>query len=256
MKKVFFWMSRLKVEKVAKIMQRVLQNCPFIKVVVEDGACVFHCVDMGSDPASWIIERLVNSKLFMGHFHSDKVSMDLLNRTSNRYYMATCRFGYFDLCNYEDMSFCKYLIKKFELQKGGLPYYAAEMLASECEGYPLNFKDEVKVYRRNDYIRDLVDFHGKTKEEATALIDCEFPGWKDIVLEEKKFIDVDHSNELEAKIVDDLIGRLSFMGPKSRSRYLNSSDNILDFVRVMTLYHTFGSEWLLENVGRIPGIVE
>ena len=114
----------------------------------------------------------------------------------------------------------------------------------------------MKVYRRNDYIRDLVDFHGKTKEEATALIDCEFPGWKDIVLEEKKFIDVDHSNELEAKIVDDLIGRLRFMGPKSRSRYLNSSDNILDFVRVMTLYHTFGSEWLLENVGRIPGIVE
>jgi hypothetical protein len=256
MKKVFFWMSRLKVEKVAKIMQRVFRNCPFIKVVVEDGACIFHCMDMGADPASWIIEYLVNSKLFMGRFHSDKINMDLLDRTSNRYYMAVCRFGYFDLCNHDNMSFCKYLIKRFELQKSGLPYYCAEKLASECEGYSLNFNDQIKIYRRHDYIRDLVDFHGMTKEDATALIDHKFPGWKDIVLEEREPIDVDHSNELEDKLVDDLIGRLKFMNAKSRSRYLKSNENILDFIRVMTLYQKFGSEWILENVGRIPGIVE
>jgi hypothetical protein len=46
------------------------------------------------------------------------------------------------------------------------------------------------------------------------------------------------------------------MSPKMRKCYLQKSENIIDFLRFRTICEIKGNNWVLENIGKVPGIID
>lgn len=261
MKKVWFWISGMSAEKTAKIAFWLFKKYKFIKINIEEEKCMLYCYDMGKYPNGWIVEKLVKNKKFLGRFDTNHnlYNSKLLEKTSNRYHLAVCRFGYFDLFNYpEDNEVANFTLRKFYNQKSGMPFYLAELDAFKFVNKEPDWNDNIKYYRRIEYIHDLVCFFGKTKSEATKIIDDEFPKWKNIKLEKPKInsISIKKKNKLETKKANDLVHKLQFMSPKMRKSYLQKSENFIDFLRFTAMCEIKGFDWILENIGIVPGIVD
>jgi hypothetical protein len=89
------------------------------------------------------------------------------------------------------------------------------------------------------------------------VIDRRFPEWKDIKIEKKKIILRDERKRArdEYRKALELAKKLAFMSPKKRKIYLES-DNFFEYILFMMLCKVKGKEWILENIGPVPGIVE
>jgi hypothetical protein len=261
MKKVWFWISGMSAEKTAKIAFWLFKKYKFIKINIEEEKCMLFCHDMGTYPNSWIAEKLLENKKFLGRFDTNHnlYNSKLLEKTCNRYFLAVCRFGYFDLFNYpEDKEIASFTLRRFYNQKSGMPFYLADLDAFNFINKEPDFNDNIKCYRRTEYIHDLVRFFGKTKSEATKIIDDKFPTWKNIKIIKPKInsISIKKKNKLEIKKTNDLVHKLQFMSPKMRKCYLQKSENIIDFLRFRTICEIKGNNWVLENIGKVPGIID
>jgi hypothetical protein len=261
MKKVWFWISGMSADKIAKIASSLFKKYKFIKINIEEEKCMLCCHDMGTYPSGWITEKLIDNKKFLGRFNinSDLYNSKLLEKTCNRYFLAVCRFGYFDLFNYpEDKEIASFTLRRFYNQKSGMPFYLADLDAFKFINKQPDWNNNIKYYRRTEYIHDLVCFFGKTKSEATKIIDNEFPTWKNIKLEKTKInsISIKKKNKLETKKTNDLVHKLQFMSPKKRKCYLQKSENIIDLLRFTAMCEIKGADWVLENIGKVPGIID
>jgi hypothetical protein len=215
---------------------------------------------MGKDPSSWVIEKLVENKKFLGHFHSGskRYNAERHEYLTEKHHAAVCRFGFFDLYDVpDDLQFANFILGKLQNTLSGQPAYLAEENASISSGHKLNFSNEIKVERRKMYIYNLVKFHNYSKELATLVIDRRFPEWKDIKIEKKKIILRDERKRArdEYRKALELAKKLAFMSPKKRKIYLES-DNFFEYILFMMLCKVKGKEWILENIGPVPGIVE
>lgn len=251
--KVLFWIHRFDAEKTASIMKRVFKKKPYIKVGVEDGHCILNCHDMGTDATTHFCDFLVNHKGFMGRFHSQHPDSDNLSDKKEKYEMAACRFGFWDLYDYpNDIEKYKMMLARFNMMRAGVPMYQADMAV-----FGVSHKDdpEVRYNRFATYVYNLVKFHGKTEDEAKEIIEGLYPGWgvkppKKVFTKKQKL----DSAMREAKLVHDLIEKLKFMGPKHRRRYLR--ENFIDEVRFKLILKKFGRDWVMENIGPVPGITD
>ena len=259
MKKVWFCIYNFPAAKTLKLANKLFGKYKFIKPTIEDDKCILVCHDMGKEPTSWILDRLIANKKFMGKFDtsSPMYSHARMRSTVNRYYIAACRFGYFDAYDWPDTdNFAKFLSLKLQKQLSGIPFYAAEREAALEANHDFNLDEQGKKYRRLSYIKDLVRYFNHTREEATLIIDREFPEWKSIKIE-KKVLSVEEKKQRvvdEAKRMSELVSKLSFMSPKQRKKYLDSMDNLLDYLRFMQICNSKGISWVLENIGPVPGI--
>lgn len=189
MKKVVFWIHRFSAEKTAQVMKELFRKKPFIKVSVENGYCIFNCQDMGEDPVGWLAEQLVDSKKFMGKYHCSNPNIENLSyKTSERYWVPTCRFGYWDMNLYpDDLKQFQYQLRRFYNMKKGLPMYAAEMEASEHFNMPPKECQVGKNLKFNTYVYDLVNYHGESPQNAQEIVDKAFPDGKMNLLQNHQF---------------------------------------------------------------------
>lgn len=259
MVKVFFWINRLSAEQTAKILRRILRKKSYIKVVVQDNKCILNCYDVGNDPVGYIVEYLVDKKIFMGKYHCSFQRPFSFEAKQDRYQIPVCRFGWFDACLLEDMQEFNFWKKRFENLRSGMAMHEADLDAHAETGFEFNSNDENKRYRYDSYIRDLVKYKKHSEEEAKSVIDSIFPGWKDIPVKvHKPFVMTPEKKKEYAKkemeMMDKLVGMLRFMSPKMRRRYLDK--NLLDELRIRSLSRFHGKEWIVENIGEIPGYTD
>ena len=260
-KKVWFYIHRFDAAKTAHVARIILRKYPFIKPTVEGDKCILLCSDMGKDPSSWVIEKLVENKRFLGHFHSEskRYNAERHEYLTEMHHAAVCRFGFFDLYDVpDDLEFANFIVGKLQNTLSGQPAYLAEENASISSGHKLNFSNEIKVERRKMYIYNLVRFHNYSKELATLTIDRKFPEWKDIKIEKKKISPREERKRArdEYKKALELAKKLAFMSAKDRKNHLSQNNNLFEFLLFVKLCKVKGREWILENVGPVPGIVE
>lgn len=260
MAKVVFWIHRFDAAKTAQIMTKILRSKPYIKASVQDGLCILDCHDLGSDPSGHICEWLVDQKKFMGKYHYSSGRILSIEKKQDRLQIPCCRFGFFDLWLFpEEMPIFEYWKIRFENLRSGMPMHQADMDAHEKSGHHVELTNEQKRQLYDSYRRDLCDFFGKKVEEAEKILDPIFPDWKNMpkkVFTPRKMTEKQKKKavEREIKIMLDLVGKLQFMSPKSRKKFLN--DNFLEELRLKSILKAKGILWVLENIGEIPGYTD
>lgn len=259
--KVWFFIHRLSAEKIFKISKRLFKKYPFVKPTIEDNKCILLCYDIGGSAASWLIQKAVDCKKFRGRFDPLSPLYDQNNesKTVYRYFVAACRFGYFDFWDYPLDDFSSFVHLRFIYQYHyRMPLFKASKLAS-CEAkYALHSSPEVSLIKRKEYIQDLVNFFGKTNKQAERIVFKTFPELKDIKVEKKVLTQEEEKirNQKMNMKIHDLIGKLAFMSPKMRKRYLDEGDNIGEFLLFIVIVKTKGVDWVKEKIGLIPGIID
>lgn len=250
---VALWIHRLSGEKTASIMKRVMRRQPFVKVRVENGFCILKCHDT-DDALSYICDYLSERKLFMGRWHMlHKDSTRLHRKTSDRFHVGCCRFGFWDVFEYpSQINDYDLQIKRLEMMMGGKPMY---MVEKELYGNEFLTEQSVRNVKFKSYVYNLKKYHGKSEREAIEMVSKEFPGW-DVKPDVKKKTpdDVRKMNELEKGKIADLISKLRFYTPSQRRKYL--MDNLIDMMRFVSLYKKNGREWVLDTIGEIKGIID
>jgi hypothetical protein len=260
MAKVLFWIHRLSGEQTARIMRTFLKKKPYIKVVVQENNCYLLCHDTGSDPATYIFEYLLDNKRFMGKYHHSVQQCPKFEARKDRLQIPVCRFGYFDICSSDDIKEFNFWRYRFNNLKAGMLLHEAETDAHNRSGFISEMTDENKRFRYDSYVRDLRKYRKLTKVQAQEIIDPLFPGWKDLPKRSHKELkpmtkeQKAKASEKEIQIINDLIGKLQFMSAKSRKRYLR--ENFLDELRVRFMIGRRGKEWVIDNIGEIPGLTD
>lgn len=259
-KKVWFYIHNFPLAKTLRVAKHFLKKYKFIKCVIEDDKCILICHDMGKYPSSWIINKCISMKSFIGKYHRKHPLYNSKRnaKTVDRYQAAACRFGYFDIYDWpNDKQHANFILTKLKKQLEGKPFYQAEHeAAAECN-HKLNQESSHKYIKRYEYIKDLVNFFGHTEESATQLIDKELPSYKDAQPKPPMTkAQRDKKISSEKVKIDELIGKLLLMSPKHRKKYLNDDENMGDFIRFIFIVKTRGVEWVKNNIGSIPGIVD
>jgi hypothetical protein len=270
MKKMVFWINKWNPERIKRIASLLFKRHPYIKAHVEGGRCVLHAHDVGEDPVSVVMEILLARKSFMGKYHCSLYDIADPNCPSRKieykqeiYQMPVCRFGWFDVC--EDFSQFELSQTIFKNLRSGMPLHEAETDARAQHGASIGpMTDEVKRIQYDRYVRDLVARFDKTEDEAKAVIDALFPEWamipkkvvEPIVLTPEQLENAELQRKRlaaeEAERVIDLIGKLQFMSPNMRKRYLSS--NFMDDLRIRNVVRLNGIEWVRRVIGEIPGL--
>ena len=258
-KKVWFYIHDFPVEKTLKVADRFFKKYGFIKPTIENDKCILLCRDMGEHPSSWIIDKLIDSVKFLGKFCPKHLLYKKKRnaRTVDRYYVAACRFGYFDVYDWpDDEKNANFILSKLKKQLAGIPFWLAERQASLETGRQLTDDESLKKIRRDEYISDLVKFFNYSKKDAVKLIDAEFPEWKNCKVKTLSPSEKAQRIKQEQVKIKDLVGKLAFMSPKQRKVYLNQNDNFADFMRFMYIVKSRGFSWVKDNIGTIPGFID
>lgn len=271
-KKGWLFIHRLDAERICSIAKKIFERYAYIKPIVEDGKCIIVCHDMPNSPTSWLIDRLLDSKRFMGKYHISNEERENLS-SEDRFCMAICRFGYWDVFDYgrdkDDNGnpvdqpvekYTLYMLERFRLLRKGRPLYKAMKMASKKTGYSLdNFTDSQMINQKDFCVSNLVDYFGKSKEEATELVLNEFPAWAKAqppILVPKTPEEQNRMNQNLMMKIEQLVKKLAFYSPKMRAKYLNDNDRFCDFLIFTTLVRSKGIEWIRENIGEIPGFTD
>lgn len=271
-KKAWLFIHRLDAEKICSIAKRIFAKYAYIKPKVEDGKCIILCHDMPDSPTSWLIDKLLDSKRFMGKYHiSNKDREKLLSE--DRFWMSICRFGYWDVFDYgrdkdEDGNpvdqpiekYTLYMLERFRLLRKGHPLHKAMKMASEKTGHSLdNFTDSQMINQKHFCVGNLVDYFGKSDEEATEIVLQEFPAWA----KAQPPVSVPKTPEEQHRLnqnllmkIEQLVKKLAFYSPKMRAKYLNDNDHFTDFILFTTLVMPKGIEWVRQNIGEITGFTD
>ena len=251
--KVWFFIHGKSAEKTAQLVSVVLKKYPFIKVVVEDSKCILVCHDMGKEPSTWIVQKLLESKKWLGKFHPKHPchNVERVNYLIQKYNSGICRFGFFDCYEYpSDLKLANYFVDLHNNIRKKLPLYLAEKNALISSGHIFEYSNNTKITKREHYIDNLIKFSGMSRKDAINLIDQEFPDWKNLQPDPPpKMIKLPSK-----KMALELAKKLAFLSPKRRAKQLK--ENIMDILLFRLLLENKGAAWILENIGPIPGILE
>ena len=258
MRKVLFWINRFDAQKTARIMAVVFRKKPYIKVTVEDNNCILLCHDLGDDPVGYVCEYLVQNKKFMGKFHYSMQTSHKFEIMQDRLQVPVCRFGWFDLCLLENLSEFNHWKIRFDNLRSGMTLHEADMDADLRSGHKFAVEDRHKKHLYDGYVADLVTQRGLTEEQAHSILEPLYTGWRNMTVKVvEPEITVEQRNECMAKSVreiENLIFKLQFMSAKKRKIYLN--ETVVDSIKIRILIKINGSEWMLKQVGEIPGYTD
>ena len=180
LKQVWFHIHGKSPEKTVNIMTKVLKKLKYIKVNLIDNKCIIQTEYVPDSFNSWLIDKIINSKKFMGKFHNLKLTPELANKISKaQIKIQTCisRFGFWDSVDYpEDQVFGDFLIRKTQCLLNNIPLWKAVKIASKQSKHEISKPEGEFAYSlKMDYIENLVKYHKLTKSEAENIINREFP---------------------------------------------------------------------------------
>ena len=260
MKKVRFHIFNKSAEQTANIMRKVLKKYKYIKVLHIDNKCLIESDQIDGSLNTWLVERLVCMKRFLGKWHRDHslFNQDLSDKISEKYKTCISRFGFWTSADDpEEMEIYEYDVYKTSLRLKGVPSYKAAALARRVTGFEDKIPDINKPWLRNRYIQELVDYYGLDREQATKKVDRYYKSY-DIPLPPKEEIDpevVKVNHEKANKRFNDMIETLRFLSTaKERARWLKRNDDFIGGFLLASLLAKNGREWFVENVGEIEGI--
>ena len=262
MKKAIFHIHGKSAKTTTRIMTRVLQKYKFIKVNLEENKCVISSDQVPDSLNSWIIQRLLKSKIFLGKYHSSHplFNDDVKTQKQDKYKAAISRFGYWECSDIEEMTMFLYHKRRVELMLTNMPDWQATKQAKLETNYNHEPHDSFKGVTRSNFIEDLVKYHNHTEEEATRVVDREYPHYNIPI---PKFDDIEKSktpeerqerNRLWSEKLQKTIDILKFYTPKERAKYIKDDSRFLEFLMLIALLRDKGRDWFVENVGEIHGI--
>jgi hypothetical protein len=248
LKKVWFHLHPQNPQTTVKILKKFFKKITYINVNLEDKKCIISSTEV-PDLNSWVIEKLLSSKVFMGRYHLDHPTPKV-SKIAERVLTPATRFGYMNSVNYpEDKDMGQFFVTRTDALLNKMPMWLANKLAAITSGWGPEPTGKFKTLTRNEYVEDLVKHHKKTKEEAQAIIDKEFPQF---------LVDTEEvtptPEEIHKAINDkahELIKTLKFYSPKERKQYLDRIENFDKYINFGTLCQVKGREWILDNVGEV-----
>jgi len=260
MKKVRFHIFNKSAETTANIMRKVLKKYKYVKVLHIDDKCLIVSDQINGSMNTWLVERLVCMKRFLGKYHRNHPAYDeaKCEKISEKYQTCISRFGFWTSADDpEEMEAYDYDVCKTSLRLKGVPFYKATVLARKITGFEDLIADNIKPCIRGRYIHELVNYYGLSEQEATRKVDRYYKSY-DIPLPPKEKIDpekVKANAEKANKKLMDMIATLKFLGcPKSRAKWLRRNDDFIGLLFLTHLLGKHGREWFVENVGEIEGI--
>jgi hypothetical protein len=260
MKKVIFHIFGKSPELTTHIMSKIWSKYKYIRVYCEDSKCIIASNQISGSLNSWLIERLVSSKRFLGKFHMNHpaYNAERVEKISDKYQTCISRFGFWTSGDYPEESHqLNYDIYKTALRLKGVPSYKAVILAQNATSYNPPIPDNLKPLVRRLYIHELVKYYGHNQAIATRKVDRYFKSF-DIPEPPKEPIDKElvRQNTIKAnqKLMD-MIATLKFLGcPKARAKWLKRNDDFIGSLFLTFMLQKHGRDWFLENVGEVEGI--
>lgn len=255
LKQIWFHIHGKTPEKTVIIMTKVLSKIKFIKVNLINNKCIIQTESVPDSFNSWLIDKIISSKKFMGKFHSSIASEKLSRKISfTQIKIQTCmsRFGFWDSVDYpEDELFGSFLIKKTQYLLAKFPLWKSVKLASEESGFIIKKPEKTYAYDvKTDYINNLIKYHKTPEDEAEAIINREFPHLADVGKPENTQVSKEVMELINRKTIE-LIETLKFYSPKSRKKYLEETNNFDKFLIFAALFHKKGRDWVVENIGEV-----
>lgn len=255
LKQVWFHIHGKTPEKMVNIMTKVLSNFKFINVNLIDNKCIIETESVPDSLNSWLIDKLLSSKKFMGQYHSSIISKKKSIKIGYlQMKIQTCisRFGFWDSVDYpEDKVFGNFLIIKTQHMLDNLPLWQAVKLASATSGHVVKEPEKIYAYSvKTDYIDNLIRYHDTPTNEAEAIINKEFPYLADIKEPQNVQISKESIEAINRKTIE-LIEILKFYSPKSRKNYLEQSNNFDKFLIFASLFNEKGRDWVVDNIGEV-----
>ena len=270
MKRVAFHIFGRSAERTAYLMRKVLRRYPYLRVGVEGARCVISSDQVSGSLNTWLIERLLRSRLFLGRYHDGHVLYDAERKEAveERYRTCLCRFGLWDSVDAEpeELRGFDYSVRRTELRLKGLPDYSASARAMRELSYdpypPDRIDDSVRAAMhliRRGYIEELVERYGVDPETAVRRVDRRFKRY-DVPMPEIRRAPVDpevarRNSEAQNKRLTDMMDTLKFLGcPRRRRLWLMRNDDHIGDLFLRFVLHKRGREWFVERVGEIEGI--
>jgi len=252
LKKVWFHIHGRTPEFTVKVMTKILAKHKFIQVNLEENKCIISSNEV-PDLNDWVIQNLIKSKRFLGKFHRDHPlhNQRKYEAVLQRIQATLCRFGFWECTNYpEDAVFNDFLIRKTDYLIKRFPLWQSIKLAAQESGHELPDDPDTRYIKKEDYINDLTRYHKMTVEQATRIIEIEFPE----IAKAQKPKETDLTREQMEKIknkIEQLIQTLRFYSPKGRKEYLDRGENFDKFIIFSALFAKQGRDWIIENIGEV-----
>lgn len=260
-KQVWFHLHSHSPEITVKIMTKILEKYKFLKVFLHDNRCIISSVDVPDSLNSWIIEKILNSKRFMGRYHpahnlyTHPTTQKRIRIAQGRMQACMSRFGFWDSIDYpEEKVFGEFLVRKTQYLLMKKPLWQAIKLSLQETSHILaTLEGKWAISFKIDLYKDMVKYHEHSKEEALTIIHREFPYLENFPIRMPV-----EDNEISKEVIQtiqkkthDLIQTLKFYSPKQRKSYLEKSENFDKYLIFVALFHRNGKEWIVENIGEI-----
>jgi hypothetical protein len=238
----------LPANKTANILKKIFRKISYIHISIEGNKCIISSTEV-PDLNSWVIDKLLNSKKFMGVYHPDHPNFKV-SKTAERILTPATRFGYFNCVNLNDKDMGQFFIERTNHLLNKMPLYLANKLAEQTARVKIMPEEnKYKDLTRTEYIEDLVHNHNTSRKDAETLIDYEFP---ELLVKNKETPLT--PNQIQ-KIINDkaeeLIKTLRFYSPKERKKYLDKIENFDKYIIFGTLFKTKGRDWIVNTIGEV-----
>ena len=244
-------------QKTAQILSKVLRKYKFVKVDCIEGMCIVSSDQIPDSLNTWLIDILLNSKMFLGKYHHKHplYNRKRSHRLQEKFVTAISRFGFWESTDYpEDNVFFEYLVSKTRCLLNGMPLWKAVKIARDESGCQITLPDSPYAYDfKLSLIQNLVDYFAKSQEEALEIINLEFPEYKNAAR-----LEMDNSNKMEIQKImynkiQELIGILKFYTPKERRKYIEQGDRMDKFLVFIFIMQSKGRQWVVDNIGEVEG---